>query len=130
MSGNAIFVAVEFTWRFFIARSASHSPSKADGPDSYAYSEVVSFRGTGKCCAGRCFISARYTRCEWVNYPEVESGGEIEDSGFVRNSHCAFPQKPTAEIAPRTPRWCHFAGRVGFVYINAMLPRGIGNVSG
>ena len=31
MSGNAIFVAVEFTWRFFIARSASLFSSKADG---------------------------------------------------------------------------------------------------
>ena len=47
-------VYVAFLYRSF----GQPSPSKADGPDSYAYSDVVSFRGTGKFRKQQSFASA------------------------------------------------------------------------
>ena len=37
-----------------------HLPLKSRRPRLLSYTEVVSFRGTGRCCVGRCFTSAKY----------------------------------------------------------------------
>ena len=79
-------------------------PSKSDGRNYCAYSDVVSFRGTGKCCVGRCFTSAKYVGCAFPNTIYISLKADGLD-------YCD------------TPRLCRFAERGSFGDNNVLRPR-------
>ena len=76
----------------------------ADSRYSSAYSEVVSFRGTGKCCAGRCLTSAKYISRAFSNTIYISLKADGPD--------CCDP-----------PRLHLFAERVSIIQADVLLPR-------